>query len=88
MKGLFVNEVKKPVRASPTIASLEFRGLDGYALHLAINEGLDWLVVHMDNGWNSELAQNNIVTLSVDSVLICIPCNRLGRISCDDASIL
>ncbi len=36
-------------------------GLDStYALHLAVKAGLKPLAVHMDNGWNSELAQNNI----------------------------
>lgn len=39
-------------------------GLDSsYALHLAVKEGLKPLAVHMDNGWNSELAQNNIANL-------------------------
>ncbi len=31
-----------------------------YVLHLAKHWGLRPLAVHMDNGWNSELAQNNI----------------------------
>lgn len=36
-------------------------GLDSsYALVLAAEIGLNPIVVHMDNGWNSELAQNNI----------------------------
>jgi N-acetyl sugar amidotransferase len=36
-------------------------GLDSsYALYLAAEIGINPLVVHMDNGWNSELAQNNI----------------------------
>jgi N-acetyl sugar amidotransferase len=36
-------------------------GLDSsYALYLAAENGINPLVVHMDNGWNSELAQNNI----------------------------
>jgi N-acetyl sugar amidotransferase len=36
-------------------------GLDStYALHLAVQAGLRVMAVHMDNGWNSELAQNNI----------------------------
>lgn len=39
-------------------------GLDSsYALHLAVEQGLRPLAVHMDNGWNSELAQNNISNL-------------------------
>ena len=34
-----------------------------WALHLAKENGLRPLAVHMDNGWNSELAQNNINNL-------------------------
>lgn len=34
-----------------------------YALHLALINGLRPLAVHLDNGWNSELSQNNISTL-------------------------
>jgi len=34
-----------------------------YALYLAKKYGLRVLAVHMDNGWNSELATNNIETL-------------------------
>jgi N-acetyl sugar amidotransferase len=34
-----------------------------YALHLAIENGLRPLAVHLDNGWNSELSQNNISNL-------------------------
>ncbi len=34
-----------------------------YALHLAVSEGLRPLVVHVDNGWNSELAVMNIEAL-------------------------
>jgi N-acetyl sugar amidotransferase len=36
-------------------------GVDSsYALHLAVKNGLRPLAVHLDNGWNSELAQKNI----------------------------
>jgi len=39
-------------------------GVDSsYVLHLAIQEGLRPLAVHMDNNWNSELAVNNINNL-------------------------
>ena len=39
-------------------------GVDScFTLHKAIELGLRPLVVHMDNGWNSELAQNNIENL-------------------------
>ena len=34
-----------------------------YALYLAKKHGLRVLAVHMDNGWNSELATNNIETI-------------------------
>lgn len=34
-----------------------------FALHLALQHGLRPLAVHMDNGWNSELAVNNIENL-------------------------
>ena len=36
-------------------------GIDSaYVLKVALDNGLRVLAVHMDNGWNSELAQNNI----------------------------
>ena len=39
-------------------------GLDSvYSLHLAVKAGLRVLAVHMDNGWNSNLAQLNIENL-------------------------
>jgi hypothetical protein len=39
-------------------------GLDSvYSLHLAVKAGLRVLAVHMDNGWNSNLAQINIENL-------------------------
>ncbi len=39
-------------------------GVDSsYAIVQAVNLGLRPLAVHMDNGWNSELAQNNIENL-------------------------
>jgi len=34
-----------------------------YSLWLAVKEGLRPLAVHLDNGWNSELASHNIATL-------------------------
>jgi len=34
-----------------------------YALYLAVQNGLRPLAVHLDNGWDSELAQNNIANL-------------------------
>ncbi len=39
-------------------------GVDSsYALYMAVQEGLRPLAVHMDNGWDSELAQENIQNL-------------------------
>tara|TARA_Y100000768_G_scaffold302854_1_gene236757 strand:- start:20597 stop:21718 length:1122 start_codon:yes stop_codon:yes gene_type:complete len=39
-------------------------GVDSaWSLHTAVKHGLRPLAVHMDNGWNSELAQNNIENL-------------------------
>jgi N-acetyl sugar amidotransferase len=39
-------------------------GVDSsYALYLAVKSGLRPLAVHLDNGWNSELAVHNIATL-------------------------
>jgi N-acetyl sugar amidotransferase len=39
-------------------------GVDSsYALYLAVKNGLRPLAVHLDNGWNSELAVHNISTL-------------------------
>ncbi len=39
-------------------------GVDSsWALALAVDQGLRPLAVHMDNGWNTELAQNNIANL-------------------------
>lgn len=39
-------------------------GVDSsYALYLAVKQGLRPLAVHLDNGWNSELASHNIASL-------------------------
>lgn len=39
-------------------------GVDScFSVHKAVEIGLNPLVVHLDNGWNSELAQNNIENL-------------------------
>ena len=43
-------------------------GVDSsYALYLAVKSGLRPLAVHLDNGWNSELASHNIANI-VDSL--------------------
>lgn len=39
-------------------------GIDSsYALYLAVKNGIRPLAVHLDNGWDSEIAQNNIANL-------------------------
>ena len=44
--------------------SLLSGGIDSsYTLVKAVEHGLKPLAVHLDNGWNSELAQNNIENL-------------------------
>jgi N-acetyl sugar amidotransferase len=54
------------IRSKKTISSYDCvfglsGGLDScFALHLVCSLGLNPLVVHMDNGWDSELAQSNI----------------------------
>jgi N-acetyl sugar amidotransferase len=60
-----ITEVKNAGRNKPYDCIVGVSGgLDSsYALYLAVKEGLRPLAVHMDNGWNSELAQNNIANL-------------------------
>lgn len=64
-KRSFINNVRAQGRNKPYDCIIGLSGgLDSsYALHLAVKEGLKPLAVHMDNGWNSELAQNNIANL-------------------------
>ncbi|MFA0006054.1 N-acetyl sugar amidotransferase [Vibrio splendidus] len=61
----FIEKVKVKGKDKPYDCIIGLSGgLDSsYALHLAVQEGLRPLAVHMDNGWNSELAQNNIANL-------------------------
>ena len=60
-------------------------GVDSsWALVQAVKNGLRPLAVHMDNGWNSELAQNNIANLvralNVDLYTHCIVTGKqIGR---------
>ena len=70
----FLEQVKRNGRNKQYDCAI---GLSGgadscFALVKAVELGLRPLVVHMDNGWNSELAQNNIQNLveklSVDMV--------------------
>ena len=49
-------------------------GIDSsYTLAKAVEIGLNPLAVHLDNGWNSELAQNNIENLVFDTYLASFP---------------
>jgi N-acetyl sugar amidotransferase len=60
-----VNEIKIRNKASKYDGIFGLSGgLDScYALHKLVQLGLNPLVVHMDNGWNTELASNNIEKL-------------------------
>ena len=59
----FIKKLKKNKSTYDCVIGLS-GGVDScYTLHKAIELGLNPLVVHMDNGWNSELAQNNIENL-------------------------
>jgi N-acetyl sugar amidotransferase len=64
-RNSFIDNVKVSGKNKPYDCIIGLSGgLDSsYALHLAVKEGLRPLAVHMDNGWNSELAQNNITNL-------------------------
>ena len=68
--GFLLNKIKSKNQNYNCVIGLS-GGVDScFTLHKAIECGLKPLVVHMDNGWNSELAQNNIEnlvkTLNVD----------------------
>lgn len=60
-----INTVKHAGRGKPYDCIVGVSGgVDSsFALVKAVSEGLRPLAVHMDNGWNSELAQNNIENL-------------------------
>jgi len=64
LKG-FVDQVKRAGRGKPydCIVGVSGGADSAYALYLAKQQGLRPLAVHMDNGWNSELAVNNIENL-------------------------
>ncbi|MDT9599637.1 N-acetyl sugar amidotransferase [Sphingosinicella rhizophila] len=70
----FIAEVKKQGRGKDYDCIVGVSGgVDSsYALYLAVKHGLRPLAVHLDNGWNSELASHNIAnlitTLKVDLV--------------------
>ena len=63
--GELVAQVKKAGRGKPYDCIMGVSGgVDSsYALVLAVKAGIRPLAVHMDNGWNSELAQSNIENL-------------------------
>ncbi len=64
-KDDFVNQIKKSGINKPYDCIVGVSGgVDSsYALYLAIKNGLRPLAVHLDNGWNSELAVHNISSL-------------------------
>lgn len=61
----FIYQVKKDGQGKKydCIVGVSGGADSSYALYLAKKHGLRVLAVHMDNGWNSELATNNIETL-------------------------
>jgi len=63
--GAFVEKVKAAGRGKryDCIVGVSGGADSAYALYLAKKMGLRPLAVHMDNGWNSELAVNNIENL-------------------------
>ena len=64
-KKKLINEVRNSVGHSKVICALS-GGVDStFSLLKACEHGLRPLAVHMDNGWNSELAQHNISNLII-----------------------
>lgn len=61
----FISKIKKDGRGKKydCIVGVSGGADSSYSLYLAKKHGLRVLAVHMDNGWNSELATNNIETL-------------------------
>lgn len=64
-KESLIHSIKEKGKGKPYDCIIGISGgVDSsYALHLAVEEGLRPLAVHMDNGWNAELATNNISNL-------------------------
>ena len=58
-----LNKIKNKKKKYDCIIGLSGGVDSSFAVHKAVQCGLKPLVVHMDNGWNSELAQNNIENL-------------------------
>lgn len=61
----FVERIKRDGKGKKydCIVGLSGGADSSYAIYLAKKSGLRVLAVHLDNGWNSELATNNIETL-------------------------
>jgi len=61
----FIEQIKKDGQSKKydCIVGVSGGADSSYSLYLAKKYGLRVLAVHMDNGWNSELATNNIETL-------------------------
>ncbi len=61
----FVEKIKRDGKSKKydCIVGLSGGADSSYTIYLAKKSGLRVLAVHMDNGWNSELATNNIETL-------------------------
>ena len=60
---MFIKTIKLNKNSYDCVVGLSGGVDSSYALHKAVELGLNPLVVHMDNGWNSELAQSNIENL-------------------------
>ncbi len=62
---VFVEKIKRDGKGKKydCIVGLSGGSDSSYSIYLAKKSGLRILAVHMDNGWNSELATNNIETL-------------------------
>jgi N-acetyl sugar amidotransferase len=65
LKNIFHENIKKDGKGKKydCIVGVSGGADSSFALHLALENGLRPLAVHLDNGWNSELSQNNIATL-------------------------
>lgn len=61
-RKVFIEKIKRAGKGNQYDCIIGISGgVDSaYAMHLAVQEGLRPLAVHMDNNWNSELAANNI----------------------------
>ncbi len=64
-RDVFLNKVRRDGKGKDydCIVGLSGGVDSSYALYLAVKNGLRPLAVHLDNGWNSELASHNIANL-------------------------